>query len=64
MLYGGGTEDRNSYDLMVGAYDYALVKGANIEEFITVGGVPHGGKWPEILDKTFQFFESYLSQTD
>lgn len=64
VLYVGGTEDRNGYDLMVEAYDYALAKGANIKEFITVGGAPHGGEWPEVLDKTFQFFESHLSQTD
>ena len=60
-LYVGGTEDRNGFDLMLEAYDYALSKGANIQDFIVVGGAPHGGEWPRALEETFAFFESHLS---
>lgn len=61
-LYVGGTEDRNGFDLMLEAYDYALSKGANIEQFIAVGGAPHGGEWPMELTATYEFFESHLTE--
>lgn len=61
VLYVGGTEDRNGFDLMLIAYDYALSQGANIEEFLTIGGAPHGGEWTEALAETFDFFERHLS---
>ncbi|MCC8059811.1 MAG: dienelactone hydrolase family protein [Clostridiales bacterium] len=59
VLYVGGTEDRNGYDLMLNAYDIAMSQNANIQEFITVGGAPHGGEWPKVLEQTYEFFESY-----
>ncbi len=58
-LYVGGTEDRNGFDLMRNAYDIAKSQKANIVQFITVGGAPHGGEWPVVLEETFEFFERY-----
>lgn len=58
-LYVGGTEDRNGFDLMLNAYDIAKSQKANIVKFITVGGAPHGGEWPVVLEETFEFFEQY-----
>lgn len=61
-LYVGGTEDRNGFDLMLNAYDIAMSQGANIVDFITVGGAPHGGEWPEALTETYEFFEAHLTK--
>ncbi|GEM_PF-1201459 len=59
-LYVGGTEDRNGFDLMLRAYDIAMSQGANIVDFIVVGGAPHGGEWPQVINETLDFFEGYL----
>ncbi len=58
-LYVGGTEDRNGYDLMLDAYETALGQGANIVDFITVGGALHGSEWPRALQETYEFFDSF-----
>ena len=60
VLYIGGTEDRNGFDLMEKAYDIAMGQGANIVKFEVVGGAPHGGEWPQRLDMTMEFFDGYL----
>ncbi|MCQ2552808.1 MAG: carboxylesterase family protein [Clostridia bacterium] len=59
-LYIGGTDDRNGFELMLKAYDIAMKQGANIKKFEVVGGAPHGGEWPQRIDMTLDFFESYL----
>ncbi len=59
VMYVGGTEDRNGYDLMVNAYDIAMSQGANIEKFVTVGGAPHGDEWTQEIPETFDFFDSH-----
>lgn len=61
VLYVGGTEDRNGFDLMLNAYDIALSKGCNIEQFLVVGGAGHGEEWPKRLQETYEFFESHLT---
>ena len=59
-LYIGGTQDRNGFDLMLKAYKIAMDQGANIVKFEVVGGAPHGGEWPQRIDMTLEFFDSYL----
>ncbi|MBQ9890574.1 MAG: prolyl oligopeptidase family serine peptidase [Firmicutes bacterium] len=61
-LYIGGTEDRNGFDLMLRAYNIAKSQGANIVKFETVGGAPPGGEWPQRIDMTLEFFDSYLKK--
>ncbi len=61
-MYVGGTEDRNGFDLMLNAYKIAMGQGANIVEFVTVGGAEHGAEWPLVLEKTYEFFDSYVTK--
>ncbi|MCG4528503.1 MAG: hypothetical protein E6933_12270 [Clostridiales bacterium] len=57
----GRAELPNSFDLMLNAYEVALSRGCNIEQFLVVGGAGHGRKWSQRLEETCGFFESCLT---
>lgn len=58
----GNSADFAVTRMMLAAYDIAKSQRANIVKFITVGGAPHGGEWPVVLEETFEFFERYTKK--